>query len=53
MNNKNRIGPSSYFYDDQGAKQVIEQIVNAYNSGVIDQEDGQFDMAKHAEIEEY
>jgi hypothetical protein len=29
-------------YDDQGTNMVSEQIMDAYNSGVIDQEDGQF-----------
>jgi hypothetical protein len=29
-------------YDDQGTNMVSEQIMDAYNFGVIDQEDGQF-----------
>ena len=40
-----------FLYDDQGERQVSEQIMNAYNSGVIDQEDGQFDMNKHVDHE--
>ncbi|MCQ6274385.1 hypothetical protein JMM81_05250 [Bacillus sp. V3B] len=32
----------SFIYDEQGTKEVSEQIMNAYNSGVIDQEDGSF-----------
>ncbi len=29
-------------FDDQGTNIVSEQIMDAYNFGVIDQEDGQF-----------
>ncbi|MGG0719776.1 hypothetical protein ABE096_19620 [Robertmurraya massiliosenegalensis] len=36
----------SFDYDEQGTKQVSEQIMNAYNSGVIDQADGQYDLLK-------
>lgn len=43
---------SNYFYDEQGASYVSEQIMNAYNSGVIDQSDGTFDLSKFAETEE-
>jgi hypothetical protein len=39
-------GDSRYFYDEQGTNHVSEQIMNAYNSGVIDQSDGQFIMPK-------
>ncbi|MEQ2527009.1 hypothetical protein WMO40_09870 [Bacillaceae bacterium CLA-AA-H227] len=41
-----------YFYDEQGTDQVSEQIMNAYNSGVIDQPDGQFDMSQFPTAEE-
>ncbi|WP_173719858.1 hypothetical protein [Bacillus massilinigeriensis] len=37
---------SQYYYDEQGAGHVSQQIVDAYNSGVIDSESGQFDMDK-------
>lgn len=40
---------SSFIYDEEGTNHVSEQIMNAYNSGVVDQTDGQFDMAKFAE----
>ena len=33
---------NSFIYDEQGTKEVSEQIMNAYNSGVMDQEDGSF-----------
>jgi len=36
----------SFDYDEQGTKQVSEQIMNAYNGGVIDQADGQYDSLK-------
>jgi hypothetical protein len=39
-------GASSIIYDEQGTSQVSEQIMDAYNSGVIDQSDGQFIMPK-------
>ncbi|WP_449621475.1 hypothetical protein [Robertmurraya sp. Marseille-Q9965] len=41
-----------YYYDEQGTNQVSEQIMNAYNSGVIDQADGQFDMSQFPTAEE-
>jgi hypothetical protein len=44
-------GQSAYIYDDQGANQVSEQIMDSYNSGVIDQEDGRFDTSKFLENE--
>ena len=42
---------SPYQFDDQGANYVSEQIMNAYNNGVIDQENGQFDMEKHIDMD--
>lgn len=33
---------NSFIYDERGTKEVSEQIMDAYNSGVIDQEDGSF-----------
>lgn len=33
-------------YDEQGTEQVSEQIMNAYNSGVIDQADGHYETLK-------
>ncbi|GLB58496.1 hypothetical protein [Cytobacillus sp. NCCP-133] len=35
---------AAYFFDEQGANEVSAQIMNAYNSGVIDQSNAQFDM---------
>ncbi|WP_442595461.1 hypothetical protein [Neobacillus sp. D3-1R] len=29
---------NTFFYDEDGANQVSEQIMNSYNSGVIEQE---------------
>jgi len=40
-------GQSHYIYDQQGESQVSAQIMDAYNSGVIDQEDGQFDNERY------
>lgn len=40
-------GQSHYIYDQQGEKHVSAQIMNAYNSGVIDTSDGQFDNEKY------
>lgn len=51
MVKESQYSSSGFFYDDQGAKQVSEQIMNAYNNGVIDQDDGQFDMNKHVDHE--
>lgn len=34
-----------YIYDEKGADKVSEQIVDAYNSGVIDREDGRYDSS--------
>lgn len=36
-------GQLQYIYDEKGADKVSEQIVDAYNSGVIDREDGRYD----------
>ncbi|EFV77203.1 MULTISPECIES: hypothetical protein [Cytobacillus] len=38
---------SAYFFDEQGTNEVSEQIMNAYNSGVIDQPNAEFDMKAH------
>jgi hypothetical protein len=38
---------SGYFFDEQGANEVSAQIMNAYNSGVIDQPNAEFDMEAH------
>ncbi len=40
-------GQSHYIYDQQGECSVSEQIMDAYNSGVIDQVNGQFDNEKY------
>lgn len=45
-------GSSNFIYDDEGTNYVSEQIMNAYNSGVVDQTDGQFDMNKFSESDE-
>jgi len=45
-------GSSAFFYDEQGTGVVSEQIMNAYNSGVIDQSDGAFDMSKFTDAKE-
>lgn len=39
-------GQSHYIYDQQGENSVSAQIMDAYNSGVIDQPNGQFDNEK-------
>ncbi|WP_200870047.1 hypothetical protein [Cytobacillus firmus] len=38
---------SAYFFDEQGTNEVSAQIMNAYNSGVIDQPNAEFDMEAH------
>lgn len=40
-------GQSQYIYDHQGESNVSAQIMDAYNSGVIDQPNGQFDNEKY------
>jgi hypothetical protein len=35
-------GQSHYEYDQSGESEVSQQIMNAYNSGVIDQQNGQY-----------
>lgn len=35
---------SPFVYDEQGTIEVSQQIMNAYNSGVIDQPNAQFDL---------
>lgn len=45
-------GSSNFIYDEKGTSLVSEQIMNAYNSGVVDQTDGQFDMNKFSEHDE-
>jgi hypothetical protein len=40
-------GQSHYIYDQQGESSVSAQIMDAYNSGVIDQPNGQFDNEKY------
>lgn len=43
---------AAYTFDENGTSHVSEQIMNAYNSGVIDQSDGQFDMSKYVDMED-
>ncbi|MCS0671081.1 hypothetical protein [Cytobacillus firmus] len=38
---------SAYFFDEEGTNEVSAQIMNAYNSGVIDQPNAEFDMKAH------
>ncbi|MBT2689341.1 hypothetical protein J7I93_14200 [Bacillus sp. ISL-47] len=38
---------SPFFYDEQGTNEVSAQIMNAYNSGVIDQSNAHFDMEEN------
>lgn len=35
-----------YIYDEKGADKISEQIIDAYNSGVIDREDGRYDSSE-------
>jgi hypothetical protein len=37
---------NEFIYDEQGAKEVSEQIMDAYNSGVVDQEDASFNQMR-------
>ena len=38
MEKREQQGQSGYDYDDQGIMQVSQQIMDSYNSGVIDQD---------------
>lgn len=49
MEKKQPKGQSHYIYDNQGEGEVSQQIMDAYNSGVIDQPNGQFN---HYETQE-
>lgn len=40
---KNRV---LYIYDEKGADKTSEQIIDAYNNGVIDREDGRYDNSE-------
>lgn len=42
---KQRESLNQFFYDEQGESLVSQQIMNAYNGGVIDSIDGQYDMS--------
>jgi hypothetical protein len=42
MEKSEGIKPLNLTYDDQGTNIVSEQIMDAYNSGVMDQENGEF-----------
>jgi hypothetical protein len=42
MEKSNGSKPLNLIYDDQGTSIVSEQIMNAYNFGVVDQENGEF-----------
>lgn len=48
MEKKEQRLTQNYIYDEQGTNEVSAQIVSAYNSGVIDQPDGQFDLTAHS-----
>lgn len=37
MEKRNPQGQSNYFFNEEGKNEVSEQIMDAYNSGVIDQ----------------
>lgn len=37
---------AQYIYDEKGADKISEQIIDAYNSGVIDREDGRYDSSE-------
>lgn len=37
MEKRNPQGQSNYFFNEEGQNEVSEQIMDAYNSGVIDQ----------------
>ncbi|MDZ5472507.1 hypothetical protein SM124_12175 [Bacillus sp. 31A1R] len=46
MEKKQPKGQSHYIYDHQGEGEVSQQIMDSYNSGVIDQEHGQLDKSE-------
>lgn len=41
---------NEFIYDAQGTKDVSKQIMDAYNSGVIDREDGSFKWKDGQEV---
>lgn len=49
---KNSKGSNEFFYDDEGTNLVSKQIMNAYNGGVVDYIDGQYDMSNFTTDEE-
>lgn len=52
MKEKDKQKDGPYFYDEEGLNEVNAQIVDAYNSGVIDQPNGNFQMSKMDESED-
>lgn len=49
---KDSKGSNEFFYDDEGTNLISKQIMNAYNGGVVDHIDGQFDMSSFTTDEE-
>lgn len=44
MNKRDPKERSNYFFSEEGTNEVSEQIMDAYNSGVIDQVDASIDL---------
>lgn len=51
MNKRDPKGKSNYFFNEEGTNEVSEQIMDAYNSGVIDQTNANFDLDAKEETE--
>lgn len=45
MKQREEKAQSAYYYNEEGAQEVSAQIMDAYNSGVIDHPEAKFDSA--------
>ncbi|MBY0124077.1 hypothetical protein [Bacillus sp. S/N-304-OC-R1] len=44
MEKRNPEGQSNYFFNEEGQNEVSDQIMDAYNSGVIEQANNHFNV---------
>lgn len=51
MNKRDPKERSNYFFNEEGTNEVSKQIMEVYNSGVIDQSNANFDLDAKVETE--
>lgn len=51
MKKREEVHPTPFYYNDEGAQEVSAQIMDAYNSGVIDHPEARFDRDAITEVE--